>query len=485
MANGIKGKGTKKSDLWNGTLGDDSFSAAAGNDTCNGGAGNDKMDCGAGNDVADGGKGNDIINGDRGGDTLVGGAGNDKLSGGVGDDDLSGGAGNDKLYGGAGNDSLNGDAGNDRVFGDAGDDTVNGGSGDDFLGGGDNNDSLNGDAGKDIVFGDAGDDNVNGGAGDDFLDGGDGNDFVIGGTGNDRMIGGLGDDTLDWDDGEGNDVMSGNEGRDTIEVDGSVALGDNFVLGKNSTGNAFFERVGLDGQPNGQFNLIVDSAEVFDVSGEGGNDTFIVNDLSGTGVEVVQFDGGAGNDSLDARASSTRVEANGGEGDDILTGGTGKIVVSPTSTLGDTLTGGVGKDKFQFLVDPFSGGTPGQNLNQPDVVTDFEFSTDQLVFGKQQFGIDQFNFQKGQVGNLQDGNLLVLEGKFANAGEASKAIAANDKIKADKGVFVYYNSTLGFSRTVFSQDLSDGGPFSVQANLTNLTDSALQANFTAADFGLA
>jgi Ca2+-binding RTX toxin-like protein len=457
MAN-VKAKGTPKAEIWRGTSANDIFSAEAGNDTCIAGAGNDQIDCGAGNDKAnggagndriDGGSGNDVIDGGRGGDTIVGGAGVDKLSGGAGDDDVSGGAGNDKIYGGAGNDTLNGDSGRDRVFGEAGDD------------------------------------NVSGGSGNDFLDGGDGNDFVIGGTGNDRMIGGAGDDTLDWDDGDGNDIMSGNEGRDIIEVDGSPDLGDNFVLGKNLNGNAFFERTGLDRQPIGQFNLVVDTSEVFDVSGEGGNDTFIINDLTGTGVEVVQFDGGAGNDSLDARASSTRVEAIGGEGDDVLTGGTGKIVVSPTSTLGDTLTGGTGKDKFQFLVDPFSGGTPGQNLNQPDVVTDFEFSTDQFVFGKQQFGIEQFNFQKGQVGSLQDGNLLILEGKFANAGEASQAIAANNAIKAEKGIFVYYNSTLNISRAVFSQNLGNGGLFSVQANITNLTDSALQANFSSGDFALA
>lgn len=453
MAN-VKGNGTKGADIWNGTLGNDIFSAGAGNDTCIAGAGNDKVDCGAGNDKADGGKGNDIVDGGRGGDTIVGGAGNDKLSGGIGDDDVSGGAGNDKIYGGAGNDTLNGDSGRDRVFGEAGDD------------------------------------NVSGGSGNDYLDGGDGNDFVIGGTGDDRVIGGLGNDTLDWDDGEGNDIMSGNEGRDTIEVNGSLDRGDNFVLSQElraEVGNAkaLFERTGLDGQPVGQFNLVVDTAEVFDVIGEGGNDTFVVNDLSGTAVELVKFDGGAGNDLLDARASSTLVEGIGGEGNDILIGGTGKIVVSPTSTLGDTLTGGAGQDQFYFLVAPFSGGTPGQNLAQPDVVTDFEFSTDQFVFGKQQFGINEFNFQKGQAGNLQDGNLLILEGSFANAGAAATAIAANNNIQADKGIFVYYNSTLGISRAVFSENLGDGGPFSVQANITNLTSSAQQANFTARDFALA
>jgi Ca2+-binding RTX toxin-like protein len=448
MATGFKGQGTRASEVWNGTLGNDTFSAGAGNDECNAGAGNDRVDCGAGNDKADGGKGNDFIDGGSGNDTIVGGAGNDQLVGGRGDDDISGGAGNDRIAGGAGDDTLDGGSGRDRVFGDAGND------------------------------------NIQGGAGNDFVSGGDGNDFVAGGTGNDRMLGGAGDDTLDWDDQDGSDVISGNEGRDTVEVDGSTTLGDNFVLGKNASGNALFERVGLDGQPVGQINLVVDTVEVFDVSGEGGNDTFVVNDLAGTGVDLIEFDGGAGNDTLDARATAVRVVANGGEGDDVLTGGTGTIVVSPTSTLGDQMTGGVGRDKFQFLNDPFAGGTPGQNLARPDVVTDFEFSTDQLVFGKQQLGINQFNFQKAEVNALKDGNLLILEGKFANAGEAARAIAANDAIKTGKGVFVYYNDTLDFSRVVFSQDLANGGPFSVQANLTNLTAAALQSNFTAADFGL-
>jgi hypothetical protein len=301
------------------------------------------------------------------------------------------------------------------------------------------------------------------------------------------MIGGLGDDVLDWDDGDGNDIMSGNDGRDTIEVDGSITKGDNFVLGKNAQGQAFFERVGLDGQPVGLFNLTVDTAEVFDVSGDVGNDSFIVKDLLGTGVEQVQWDGGVGNDLLDGRNTSTHLVANGGDGDDTLIGGTGTIVDPNNAAgfLGDTLTGGVGKDKFQFSTDPFAGGNPAQNLNRPDVITDYEVGVDQLVFDKLKFGINQFNLQKGGAGQLQNGNLLVLEGTFANAGLAAQAIAANQNITDTKGVFVYFNSTLGFSRAVFSTDLAGGGAFSVQANLKNLTNSNVQGQFTAADFGLA
>ncbi len=535
-------------DKLSGGAGDDDISGGAGNDKINGGAGNDTLngDSGkdklfgeAGNDNVSGGSGDDFLDGGAGDDFLIGGTGNDRVIGGLGNDtlDWDDGEGNDIMSGNEGRDTIEVNGSLDRgdnfvlgqelraeignakalfertgldgqpvgqfnlvvdtaevfdVIGEGGNDTfvVNDLSGTTVdlvkFDGGAGDDSLDASASSTRIeaLGGEGNDTLDGGSANDLLDGGAGNDFVAGGKGDDRMIGGLGDDTLDWDDGEGNDVISGNEGRDTVDVDGSLDRGDNFVLGKNPTGNAFFERIGLDGKPEGQFNLVVDTSEVFDVSGEGGNDTFVVNDLTGTGVEVVKFNGGAGNDILDARASSTRVEVDGGEGNDILIGGTGKIVVSPTSTLGDTLTGGAGQDQFYFLVDPFSGGTPGQNLNQPDVVTDFEFSTDQFVFSKQQFGINEFNFQKGQVGNLQDGNLLILEGSFANAAAAAKAIAANNNIQADKGIFVYYNSTLGISRAVFSQDLGDGGPFSVQANITNLTSSALQANFTAKDFAL-
>ncbi|MBF2002820.1 MAG: calcium-binding protein [Synechococcales cyanobacterium M58_A2018_015] len=457
-------RGTNGNNRWIGTAKKDTFFALAGDDICIAGAGNDRVD---------GGGGKDIVRGGDGDDTLLGGAGDDKIDGGAGDDTIDGGAGRDRLRGGVGDDTVNGGSGNDEIFGGDGSDTLDGGSG------------------NDKVFGDLGDDQVNGGSGNDQLDGGDGNDFVSGNTGDDTMLGGRGDDTLDWDDGDGNDIMSGGEGRDTIEVDGAVARGDNFVLGKNAAGKAFFERVGLDGQLGvGRFDLTVDTAEIFDVSGDGGNDTFIINDLTGTGVELIQFDGGEGNDSVDARNTKTRLEASGGNGDDILTGGTGTITFTNPATnlpvtLGDSLTGGGGKDKFQFFTDPFANGNPAQALNQPDVITDYEQGIDQVVFSKQFYG--DLKFSQGRVADLAgDSNLLVLTGDtFANAGQAAAAIAANNKITAGKGVFVYYNSTLGISRAVFSSDLGNGGPFSVQANYNNLTSVKFQDTFTAADFATA
>jgi Ca2+-binding RTX toxin-like protein len=385
-------------------------------------------------------------------------------------------AGNDRCFGRGGNDVISGGAGDDTINGDAGDDRINGNSG---------NDTLNGNAGNDRINGGAGDDNLRGGSGNDTLKGGAGNDFIAGDTGDDFMIGGAGNDVLDWDDGDGSDTMRGGLGRDTIEVDGSVTAGDNFVLGKNAAGNAFFERVGLNGQAIGQFNLTIDTSEVFDVSGDGGNDTFSINDLTGTGVELVQFSGDDGDDLADGRNSSTPLQLDGGSGNDTLIGGTGTTVAATGAILGDTLTGGIGQDQFTFATNPFTGALPGQNLNQPDVISDYEIGIDRIALNRQAFGLNRLEFQQGNVAQLTGNqNLLVLEGTFANAGEAAQAIANNDAITADRGVFVYFNRTLGISRVVFSQDLANGGPISVVANLANSTNPGNQALFSANDFSL-
>jgi Ca2+-binding RTX toxin-like protein len=471
MAIGVQETGTGRRDRWKGTGDDDSFNAGAGNDLC----------------VARG--GNDRVNGQAGGDDIKGGAGNDTLLGGQGDDTINGNAGNDRINAGGGDDTANGGSGNDRVAGGAGDDNVSGGSGSDTVLGGIGNDVANGDSGTDQVSGGAGNDTISGGADNDTLDGGDGNDVVIGNTGDDRMIGGTGDDFLGWADGDGNDIMSGDEGRDTIGVIGSLDRGDNFTLETTAPGVAFFQRTGLDGQAVGPFDLTVDTSEIFNVDGAGGDDTFVVNDLTDTGVEEIIFSGGEGNDLLDASNSSTHMTADGGAGNDTLAGGTGTLAVTrpgnTTVTLGDTLTGGTGQDQFQFLSDAFAGGVPGQNVNQPDVLTDYAIGEDQIALSGQQFGLNALNFQSGNSGQLSgDSNLLVLTDPFANAGLAAAAIAANPDLSADRGVFVYFNTTLGFSRVVFSENLADGGRFSVLGNLTNQTNPANQANFTANDFSL-
>jgi serralysin len=198
--------------------------------------------------------------------------------------------------------------------------------------------------------------------------------------------------------------------------------------------------------------------------GTGGNDI-----LNGTGRRDILF---------------------GGKGDDTLFGGDRRDILA--GDLGvDTLTGGKGRDAFVFTDSPFSGGEPApaangiKVLNKPDIITDYAIGEDKLVFRSGQLGVNNLNFQKGVSSQLSgQSNLLVLQDPFPNAAAAAKAIADNNAVTSDAGLFVYFNSTLGISRVVFSQDLSDGGPISVLANLTNQTNPANQANFSAKDFAL-
>jgi Ca2+-binding RTX toxin-like protein len=348
-----------------------------------GGDGNDTVDASdsatpleafgdAGDDLLKGSSEVDTLKGGDGSDTLVGNKGDDQMFGKAGDDRFiwNNGDGSDLMEGGNGVDTfeVNGsvDQGDDflleanehrvkfqrnnlglfeldiddteqaEINGSGGDDTltVNDLSGTDLeavtFNGGDGNDIV--DASNSATpleaFGDAGDDQLIGGTANDTLSGGAGNDSIEGEQGDDTMIGGEGNDTLEWDDGDGSDLMSGGEGIDVIEVEGSLAEGDEFVLGQDGT-TAIFDRVNL-----GQFTLTVDTSEEFEVAGEGGDDSFIVNDLSATDVELVKFDGGEGNDTLDASHANVPIIADGGAGDDLLIG----------STQDDQLLGGDGND---------------------------------------------------------------------------------------------------------------------------------------------
>jgi serralysin len=184
----------------------------------------------------------------------------------------------------------------------------------------------------------------------------------------------------------------------------------------------------------------------------------------------------------------------GGEGKDVLDGGTGRDLLVGGAGV-DTLTGGEGKDIVFFSEAPFAGGTPvtAANgisvLNQPDIITDFHSGTDVLAFDGDKLGIDKFQFASGSINDAfssfnGNSNLIVLTDSFANAAAAAKALDNNIAVTADEGIFVYFNSTLGFARAVFSQDLSDGGPISVLGNLTNITNPNGLASFTQQDFAL-
>ncbi|MGB3402932.1 MAG: calcium-binding protein [Microcoleaceae cyanobacterium] len=344
----------------------------------------------AGNDNLQGGAGIDILVGFAGDDTLKGGSQVDLLIGNEGDDVMQGDLGDDLLFAGQGDDRMiwnNGD-GSDLMEGGNGRDTVevNGANaaGDDFRleangeraqfdrlnlglftldvddvekfeingGGGDDNVDINDLTGTDVLkvvvnggegndtvdasdsatplkaFGEAGDDLLKGSSDVDTLKGGDGNDTLVGNKGDDQMFGEAGDDRFIWNNGDGSDLMEGGDGLDVFEVNGSIDQGDNFLLEANEH-RVKFERLNL-----GNFQLDIDDTEQAEINGSGGDDTLTINDLSGTDLQTVSFNGGEGHDILDASHANVNILADGGVGDDLLIG----------SIQDDQLFGGDGND---------------------------------------------------------------------------------------------------------------------------------------------
>jgi serralysin len=267
--------------------------------------------------------------------------------------------------------------------------------------------------------------NFRGSKNSDYFVGSDKNNIAIGKQKDDVLLGNAGDDQLDG--GGGNDLLFGGAGADILKG-----------------GNRQDQLFGGDG--------------------------------------IDQLDGGNGDDLLDGGADNDSLL--GGAGSDRLVGGNGV----------DTLTGGAGRDLFVYNGDVFANGTPAlvaapniKVLGQPDIISDFTIGEDQFVFDGVDLGLKNLVFQKGVSSQLLDGNIIVLQDSFAAAGGAARAIANNDNVKADAGVFVYFNTTLGLTRVVYSKDLSDGGDISILANLDNQrgqTGTNNLANFSAGDFAL-
>ena len=512
--------GNNRNNVLRGTPFNDLIRAFGGNDLSYSNNGNDKLYGGDGRDILFGGNGNDVIEGNKGDDLMIGGAGNDVL-------ECDNGDGSDRMSGGTGYDTIDVDGaptqgdvftlkanGNLAIFqrtnlgpftltvdsaekfdisGLGGDDrltvgNLNGtGVGLVQFSGGAGNDTLDASTSSTRIYawGNTGNDTLIGGSAVDVLYGGSGNDKIAGEKGNDFMYGEAGNDVLEWDNGDGSDRMSGGTGYDIIDVEGAPDQGDIFTLQGN--GNlAIFQRTNL-----GPFTLTVDTAEKFEVSGLGGDDQFTVGNLGRTGVQRVQFSGGEGSDRFDASATRTPVIAAGDAGDDTLIGGNGNDVLAGGDGR-DTLTGNGGSDKFLYSGNVFANGTPARNaatginvLNTPDILTDFNTSQDQFALNGRDLNLTNLQFQSGLSNQLfGNANVLVLTDGFANAAAAAKAIADNNAITSDAGAFVYFNTTLGISRLVYSNDLSDGGNISVLANLTNQTNVANQTNFQSNNFVL-
>jgi Ca2+-binding RTX toxin-like protein len=320
----------------NGLDGDDGIDASAALHavTLNGGVGNDTLKGGGGNDVLVGGADKDTLSGGIGDDQMLGEAGDDRMiwNSGDGTDLMEGGEGTDtaEVNGGAGAEEFTITANGARVRFDRLDPApssldigttenlvLNAGSGDDFI-------STTGNLAALIritIDGGAGNDTILGSNGIDLLLGGEGDDFVDGQQGNDVAFLGAGNDVFQWDPGDGSDVVEGQAGFDALLFNGSGA-NETFDIAANGGRVRFFRDIA---------NIVMDldDIEQIELNALAGTDNIVVNDLSGTDVDLVKINLAAAGGSVgDAAADKVTVNGTNGANAVVISGGSAKTTVS-------------------------------------------------------------------------------------------------------------------------------------------------------------
>ncbi|MEX0330765.1 MAG: LEPR-XLL domain-containing protein, partial [Puniceicoccaceae bacterium] len=426
----------------------DVLDGGPGNDYVDGGSGNDEVFGGPGDDVIRGGANSDVLHGDEGIDHVYGDTGADFLYGDAGDESgstlgqrLFGGGGIDSLYawsnlaltgteigeetqkpgdqliGGTGGDWLYGNLRQEILVGEGGNDYLHG----DYLKGPDYirnpdadlvgaNDRLYGGTGEDQLYGGGGDDILWGGADSDWLEGQNGKDTLYGGAWIDILVldtnfdydneggnfdGHFGNETEgDVPDDNATDILQiqGTQGHDTIEIGQFAADDPRLVVQINS----IFPPAGVntdvilsDVETTRSLEVVaewkddngVPLVEQFRIAGFGGDDTIGFVDGSGLlepldigalasrGVTVKDFigviDGGPGDDVLTGTSGRDRLD--GGEGSDILfglggddrlwgddgVGNPGDLDVLYAGQGNDDLIGGSGTNKlYAWSADP-------------------------------------------------------------------------------------------------------------------------------------
>lgn len=241
----------------------------------------------------------------------------DLLFGGSGDDTLEGGLGSDVLEGGSGDDALYADTADTLALFHAGDRLIHGYNGSE--------------ASPNLLKGGSGDDALYGANGNDRLLGGTGHDLISAAAGADRVDGGSGDDFIHAQFDRG-DSIDGGAGHDTAA--GGVAWTPSLDLDFSVSGNT--ARLAGAGEVLVSFRNV----ETYILNTHEGNDH-----LEGTGARRVEFDAGAGHDTLIGSAGDDRLA--GGTGDDTLAGGTGDDTILHSGGT-STVDAGPGNDQVRL-----------------------------------------------------------------------------------------------------------------------------------------
>lgn len=161
-----------------------------------------------------------------------------------------------------------------------------------------------------VLEGGDGDDTLTGANFADVLLGGEGADTLRGAQGADAIDGGAGDDIVSWNPGDGSDIVDGGTGADRLVFRGAN-IGELIDVSATAGGRVLLSRnigtVGVD----------IGGVETLDLLVVGGNDTVAVNDLSATGLAVVNVDLAASIGGGDSAADT--VVVTGGPADETIT----------------------------------------------------------------------------------------------------------------------------------------------------------------------
>jgi Ca2+-binding RTX toxin-like protein len=432
---------------------------------------------GAGNDTLTGDNNANWLWGEGGSDTITGNGGNDLIqvgslgTGVIGTVVADAGTGIDTLSfddngGGSpgvtfslllqGSQQVTGDAnitatGFENVSGSSGADTLTGDSNGNILYGGAANDTLSGGDGNDTLYGDKiyqGAFTGQGGDGpagaNDADPGTGGDDILIGGTGNDILDGGEGSNTASYADATSKVVVSllvttsqnvgGGDGHDTLtNIQDLIGSAFNDTLTGDGNDNTLTGGAGNDTFTTGGGNDTVNGGD--------GDDTAIYN-----APGVLIFNGGAGNDTLDAHLANfdTVWQINddvenfiGGSGDDTVS------TVSPGLTVARNFAGGDGDDILSAGAgnDKLDGGTGDDTINISDGGND-------TVTG-------------------DDGNDTIIAGTLPTTDAPVSSLSASDKI----------NGGAGFDTLMLTGDYSAGLTFGA-TTLVNVESIVLGAGFS-------
>lgn len=137
--------------------------------------------------------------------------------------------------------------------------------------------------------------NLNGQGGPDIIVGSQRPDIIEGGQGQDTVDGGAGDDTLVWRPGHGDDDLDGGADRDSLTIHATAAT-DPAILLDTVTGTTI--RLRSQGPP---FEVSTAAAcEDISYNDSTTDDTLVVGDLAGTGVQRLLFNLDGGSDTINA-----------------------------------------------------------------------------------------------------------------------------------------------------------------------------------------